>query len=95
MNDEEKINKIQEITRLIKSKEIEKAERELKELEDNTEKVEINQYGQIFDFENETQFILYCKMNKKWKKIGQEIMLLKYIISKVLFNLKNKIIEKQ
>lgn len=67
------IRKLNEIDKLINDKELEKAEEKLNELLENTEKTEISTHGQIFDFENDIQFVFYCNKvgksrNIEWKQ---------------------------
>ena len=73
MNQRNNLEQIKIIINLIKNKKIEEVEKELNDLLENTEKVEINKYGRVFDFENQIQFVLYCntketKGNVQWDR---------------------------
>ena len=58
------------IENLIREKQIDKAEEKIDKLLLETDKVEINQYGQVFDFDNEFQFVFYCKSKQPKNKVG-------------------------
>lgn len=73
MNNDVVVNKLNEINKMLKNKEIDAAEKELDELLSKTEVIEIDEHGRVLDFENEVQFVLYInslkeKINIQWNR---------------------------
>lgn len=96
MENDQIVLKLNKIYALIKEKNLDEADEKLQKLIDNTPKTEIDTHGQVLDFDNQIQFIFYCKnRNKKdipiqWTKSYLSEM---YYIKGVILFEKNKYLE--